>query len=467
MDHDERYEQDLLGTSPVPSQALYGIHTVRAINNFPLTGRHVHPALIKAFAAVKQACAQTNLALGHLEEAVAKAIIAACEEMRLGSLDEHVVVDALQGGAGTSTNMNINEVLTNRALQLIGCQPGTYDRIDPLSHVNLHQSTNDTYPTALKLAALDLLVPLEVALVALQEACQGQERALAGVVKVGRTQLQDACLTTLGRSCGAWGEAIGRDRWRVFKCRERLRVVNLGGTAIGTGLGAPRRFIFQAAQALRALTAHPLARAENLVDATQNVDVFAEVSGILSACAANLGKIAGDLRLLSSGPQAGLGELHLPARQAGSSIMPGKINPVIPEAVLQTSMLVIGHHQTITSAVARGEMELNAFLPLIADLLLHDLTMLRQAAHILTEHCIRGLKANVERCRQQVHGATATLTALVPHIGYHRAQELADYAAQHHCDLASAAERSGIMTAETFATAIAPQAVNRLGHPDD
>ena len=269
--------------------------------------------------------------------------------------------------------MNVNEVLANRALQILGEPPGDYARVSPLDDLNLHQSTNDTYPTALRLAAIELLHRLEEQIVALQEAFQAKEQEFAHVVKVGRTQYQDAVLTTLGREMGAYAEALNRDRWRIYKCEERLRVVNLGGTAIGTGFAAPRQYIFRVVDTLRELTSIGFARAENLTEATQNADVFVEVSGILKAHAATLLKICGDLRLLSSGPEAGLGEIRLPRRQAGSSIMPGKVNPVIPEAVSQVALLVFGYDATIATAAGLGSLELNAFLPLIADCLLESL----------------------------------------------------------------------------------------------
>ena len=366
MTNAPRIESDCLGDLPVPVDVLHGIHTVRAVDNFPLTRRSIHPQLARAYGDVKLACARTNRALGAWANDPEKsnAIDRACLELASGVLDHFIIVDALQGGAGTSTNMNVNEVLANRALEILALPHGSYDRVSPLADINMHQSTNDTYPTALRLAAIRLLGSLEQRVVALQESFQAAERKFAHVVKVGRTQLQDAVLTTLGREMGAYADAINRDRWRIYKCEERLRVVNLGGTAIGTGLAAPRKYIFQVVDQLRQLTGIGFARAENLVDATQNADVFVEVSGILKAHAVSLLKICGDLRLLSSGPLAGLGELRLPARQAGSSIMPGKVNPVIPEAVSQVAMRVIGHDTTITMACAAGSLELNPFLPL-------------------------------------------------------------------------------------------------------
>jgi aspartate ammonia-lyase len=458
-----RIEHDLLGPREVPGDALWGIHTLRARESFPLAGRPVHRELIHAFGAVKLACARANHELGRWDGPTMERIGAACEEMIRGELDGHVVVDALQGGAGTSTNMGVNEVLCNRALQLLGRAPGDYAVLHPLDDLNLHQSTNDTYPTALKVAAINLLRRLERAAVALQEAFQRKEREFAGVVKVGRTQMQDAVLTTLGREMSAYAEAFARDRWRVYKCEERLRVVNLGGTAIGTGVGAPRRFIFRATEHLRNITGIGLARADNLVEATQNADVFVEVSGILKACAVNLLKTSGDLRLLSSGPDAGLGEIHLPPRQAGSSIMPGKVNPVIPEAASQAALRVMGHDQVIAQACALGSLELNPFLPLVADCLLDSLDLLERSATMLRAHCVEGITADQARCARTVDGATATVTALVTAVGYERALEIARRARSEGRTVRAVAVDDGFVTGEQFAELTSPEAVTRLG----
>ena len=458
-----RVEHDLLGERQVPAEALHGIHTERALENFPLARRPVHPALTQAYGAVKLACARTNHELGCWDDAKAQAIGAACAEMMEGTLDQHIVVDALQGGAGTSTNMNVNEVLANRALQLLERPLGDYDTVSPLGDVNLHQSTNDTYPTALKVAAIHQLRSLERDVIALLEEFQRKERAFAHVVKVGRTQLQDAVLTTLGREMSAYAEAFGRDRWRIYKCEERLRVVNLGGTAIGTGLAAPRQYIFRVVEHLRDITNLGLARAENLVEATQNADVFVEVSGILKACATNVLKVSSDLRLLGSGPDAGFGEIRLPARQAGSSIMPGKVNPVIPEAASQAAMMVMAHDQAITQACALGNLELNPFLPLVADALLNSLDLLANACSILYRFCVVGLEADEERCRRQVDGATASVTALVERIGYQAAQEVAAAAAAAGQSVREVVLERGLLREGEFETLVSPENVTRLG----
>jgi len=460
-----RTEHDLLGSKAIPADAMYGIHTARALENFPLAGRPVHPELARAYGAVKLACARTNRGLGVWsgDTPKADAIERACLDLAEGRLAPEIVVDLLQGGAGTSTNMNVNEVLANRALDLLGAPRGAYTRVSPLDDLNRHQSTNDTYPTALRLAAIRLLQRLEPQVVALQEAFQGLEKRFADVVKVGRTQWQDAVLTTLGREFSAYAEAINRDRWRIYKCEERLRVVNLGGTAIGTGLAAPRQFIFRVVDALRELTGIGFARAENLVDATQNTDVFVEISGILKAHAVSLIKICTDLRLLSSGPESGLGEIRLPARQAGSSIMPGKVNPVIPEAVTQVALLVMGHDGTIAAACAAGSLELNPFLPLVAACLLESIDLLTRADEALRRFCVEGIEANEGRCRQQVESSTATSTALLPALGYERAGEAARQAAATGQTVRQVVVAQGWLTVEQFEALISPEAVCRLG----
>jgi len=459
---DMRIEQDFLGAMEVPLVARHGIHTARAMENFPLLGRPVHGQLVRAFGTVKLAALRTNRALGYVKEAAeAEAMERACLELLAGDLTADIRVDALQGGAGTSTNMNVNEVLANRALECLGSVHGSYDRISPLDDLNRHQSTNDTYPTALRIAAIWGLKELERQVLGLQEAFQAKEKAFAHVVKVGRTEMQDAVLMTLGREMGAYAEALNRDRWRLAKCEERLRVVNLGGTAIGTGLAAPREFIFQVVDELREITGLGLARAENLVEATQNADVFVEVSGLLKALATTLIKISSDLRLLSSGPEAGLGEIRLPARQAGSSIMPGKVNPVIPEAVAQAAILAIAHDHAISFAVSMASLELQPFLPLVAHSLLESFDLLARACDILRRHCVEGLEADEERCRRHVENGTAAATALIPLLGYEATCALVARAQNRH--LKEQGIHEGLFTETQFRELTSAEAVNRLG----
>ncbi|HNX26735.1 MAG TPA: aspartate ammonia-lyase [Phycisphaerae bacterium] len=461
---DRRTEHDMLGSRELPAGALWGIHTLRAAENFSsLAGHPVRPPLIRAYGAVKLACVMTNHNIDCLSDEQYAALSEACREMADGCLDAHIIVDALQGGAGTSTNMNVNEVLANRALQIMGHEPGCYEFISPSDHVNLHQSTNDTYPTALKVAAIVELGGLERAVVALLEEFQAKEKLFDDVVKVGRTQYQDAVLTTLGREMSAYAEAFARDRWRIYKCVERLRVVNLGGTAIGTGIGAPREFIFKAIENLRAVTSLGLARAENMIDATQNADVFVEVHGILKALASNLLKVSGDLRLISSGPEAGLGEIALPAMQAGSSIMPAKVNPVIPEAVSQAAICVFSNDQAVTTACSLGSLELNAFMPLIADSLLGSIDLLTKACALLREKCVAGITPNRAACQAHVQGSTASVTALLEKIGYEKAVQLAADAKAKNKTIRQAAVDSGLLSEKEFDELTSPQHVTQLG----
>lgn len=459
-----RTETDILGEIQIPEHALYGIHTARAKENFHLAGRPVHIELIKAFATVKLAAAETNAVLGvWQDEKKTDAIIRACSEMESGDLSEWIQVDALQGGAGTSLNMNVNEVIANRALQLLGKKPGTYSHISPTDDINRHQSTNDTYPTALKLALIRIIRQLEAAVVSLQEAFQAKEKAFAHIVKVGRTQLQDAVLTTLGREMSAYAEALTRDRWRIYKCEERLRVVNLGGTAIGTGLAAPRKYIFRVVDQLRDSTGIGFARSENLIEATQNNDVFVEVSGILKAHASTLVKIANDLRFLSSGPEAGIGEILLPQKQAGSSIMPGKVNPVLPESVIQAGYQVMGNDHVIAMAVASGNLELNAFLPVVADNLLTSCDLLKRACDSFRKHCVEGIEADEARCRQHVESSIASATALVGKLGYEKVSELTKESQATGKTVKQLVVDSKVLTEAEFEACITPEAVCRIG----
>ena len=460
-----RTEEDMLGKKAVPQNALYGIHTVRALENFPLTGRHVHPTLIHAFGEVKLAAAKTNRACGAWkgEAAKADAIEAACREMASGILDEQIVVDALQGGAGTSTNMNVNEVLANRALQLLSLPLGSYDRVEPVEDVNLSQSTNDTYPTALRLAVITQLRSLENKWTALQRALQNKEKEFAAIVKIGRTEMQDAVLMTLGQEMGAYAAVVGRDRERMGKSQESLRIVNMGGTAIGTGATASPEYIARVTETLREQTGIGFIRAENMIDCTQNADVFVEISGTLKTAAASLMKLAGDLRLMSSGPDAGFGEIRLPERQAGSSIMPGKVNPVIPEAVTQAALRLMGYDMEIAFAASMGNLELNAFMPLIADALLNGIDLLANASEILARFCIKGIVANAEHCRAEAENSTALLTALVPKIGYEKAVAVFLKARTQKKALRDMVLADGLMSEKEWAEHLSPAAITKLG----
>lgn len=420
-----RIEHDLLGEREIGEACYYGIHTLRALENFPLTGRPIHPELVKALVTVKKAAAITNESIGLLDKGISAAIIIACDEVLAGGLRDQFVVDCLQGGAGTSANMNVNEVLANRAIEILGGCKGDYTIVSPLDHVNLSQSTNDVFPTAVRVAAIRMLIPVSELFAQLQSVLQQKEEEFRNVLKVGRTQLQDAVPILLGQEFGAWAQAISRDRWRIYKVEERLRQVNLGGTAVGTGLNAEKKYVFTAIEKLRELTGLGLARAEYMMDVTQNNDVFVEVSGLLKTAAINLSKIANDLRLLSSGPRAGFGEITLPAVQAGSSIMPGKVNPVIPEAINQIAFQIMGNDLAITFAAQAGQLELNAFLPVIAHNLFEILDLLKNGLRIFIDKCLIGIKADKDRCNQLVEESLVLVTGLVGHIGYEKATQVA------------------------------------------
>ncbi|MHB8124911.1 MAG: aspartate ammonia-lyase [Desulfitobacteriaceae bacterium] len=458
-----RIEQDLIGLKEIPITAYYGIHTARAAENFQVSRQTVHPELIKALAVVKQAAAETNISLGLLSPEIGSAVFQAAGEVAEGKLVEQFIVDALQGGAGTSTNMNANEVIANRAIELLGGMKGDYVLVHPLDHVNLSQSTNDVYPTALRIAAIRLLSSLSESCAVLQGALQTKEAEFAGILKLGRTQMQDAVPITLGQEFSAWAEAIARDRWRLYKVAERLRQVNLGGTAVGTGLNAPRKYIYSVIERLRALTGLGLARNENMIDGTQNADVFVEISGLLKACATSLLKISGDLRLLSSGPKGGLGEIRLPDLQAGSSIMPGKVNPVLPEMLAVVAYQAIAQDLAITLAAQGGQLELNAFLPLIAANLLPAIESLSHAMRILADKCIRNIEAVPEKCLTHLHNSIGIITALSPHIGYDLTSQLAKTALQDSRSVRELILEAGLFSAEELDRLLQPQALTRPG----
>ncbi|MBT9142810.1 MAG: Aspartate ammonia-lyase [Dehalococcoidia bacterium] len=458
-----RIEKDLLGEKEIPQEAYYGIHTVRARENFLISGIKVHPELIKALAMVKKAAVLTNMELGYLSKDKGQAIKQAAEEIMRGQLLDQFIVDTIQGGAGTSTNMNMNEVLANRALEILEREKGDYDYLHPNNHVNMCQSTNDVYPTAIRVAAVNMLLPLNYGFANLQEALQQKEEQFAGVIKMGRTQLQDAVPITLGQEFSAYAQAISRDRWRLYKVEERLRQVNLGGTAVGTGINAERKYIFMVNEKLREITGLGLARAENMIDVTQNMDVFVEVSGLLKAAAVNLSKIANDLRLLSSGPRTGLGEINLPERQAGSSIMPGKINPVIPEAINQISFQIISNDLAITLAASAGQLELNVMAPLIAHNLLQSLEILNNGVEIFRKKCILGITANREKCREYLEKSYGLVTALVPYIGYETASEIAKKALAEEGNIKEIALKTGLFTPEELEIILQPQEATHPG----
>ena len=462
-----RIEKDALGEMEIPAESYYGIHTRRAMLNFPLSDSRIHDRFVRSFGQVKEACAAVNMKLGFLDDRTGRAVITACRDVSSGKFNSSIVVDPYQGGAGTSTNMNFNEVIANRAAEILGGELGDYGLVHPVDHVNMHQSTNDVYPTALKVAVLALLVDLEKEVSKLQESLQQKEAEFSQVVKVGRTQLMDGVPMTLGMTFGAFADAVARDRWRIFKCRERIKKVNLGGTAIGTGLGAPRDYILQVAGELKNICGLPVSRAENLIDATQNCDSFVEVSGMLKSYAANLMKIANDLRLLGSGPATGLGEIKLPARQCGSSIMAGKINPVIPESVAQVALQVMGNDQTITLAASMAQLELNQFMPLLAHNILNSLSLLQNVTGSFTRNCVQGITADSDRCREHVESSYALATVLVPVLGYSSVEKLIAACRESGRSLRDEIVFQGLAGADEVDELLSPQRLCKQGFTSD
>lgn len=424
-----RTEYDKLGEMAIEDSCYYGIHTSRALSNFALGKELVHPDLIRAIITIKKAAASAHRQLKEMDETIADAILSACDELLFKEElpKELFPLHPLQGGAGTSTNMNVNEVIANLALEKLNLEKGSYETIDPLDHVNMGQSTNDVYPTGVRIAAIYKVRKLSDQLSRLQEAFQQKELEFEAIKKLGRTQLQDALPITLGQEFGAYAQAIGRDRWRIYKVEERLRQINLGGTAVGTGSNASKQYGFLVVELLRDLTGLGLARAEYPMDLTQNCDVFTEISGLLKSLSVSLMKISGDLRLMASGPKGGLGEIHLPPVQAGSTIMPGKVNPVMTEMITQISIQVIACDQAITIASASGQLELNAFLPLIAHNLFYALDLLTDGIRLFREKCIEGILADLKNCARHLESSNVLITALVPHIGYQKATWVHDH----------------------------------------
>jgi aspartate ammonia-lyase len=430
MSQPVRFEHDLLGDRAVPADVYYGIHTLRALENFPISGTpiSIYPDLVVALACVKQAAAIANAELGLLDEERAVAIRLACEAVREGQLHEEFVVDVIQGGAGTSSNMNANEVICNRALEELGRGKGDYARLHPLDHVNMSQSTNDVYPTAVKLALQLGIRRLLEDMKFLKETFESKAAEFGDVLKVGRTQLQDAVPMTLGQEFSTYAVMLGEDESRLAEAAGLIREINLGATAIGTGINAHPDYALLATRRLSEVSGIEFVSSPNLVEATQDAGSFVQLSGVLKRIAVKLSKTCNDLRLLSSGPRAGIGEISLPAVQAGSSIMPGKVNPVIPEVVNQIAFEVIGNDITVTMAAEGGQLQLNAFEPIIAHSLFKSLYHLAAGCRTLGERCVKGITANRERARHLLDSSTALVTALTPFIGYARATEIAQEA---------------------------------------
>jgi aspartate ammonia-lyase len=453
-----RQEHDSMGDVEMPASAYYGISTERARQNFPISGRTVGDFrhLVWAFGAVKAAAARANESTGLLSPKNSAAIQAAAGEVMDGAYDDQFIVDRIQGGAGTSTNMNANEVIANRALELLGHTKGEYQHLDPIDHVNRSQSTNDVYPTAVKIAmrrALDDLLEEHSKLVASFAVKSSQ---FAGILKIGRTQLQDAVPMTLGQEFGAFAETLREDNDRMCEMRLHLAEINLGATAIGTGITASSGYRERVVPELAKITGLPLVAAVNLVEATSDTGVFLLLSGMIKRAAVKLSKICNDLRLLSSGPQAGFGEIQLPAVQAGSSIMPGKVNPVIPEMVNQVAFRIVGSDMTVTMAVEAGQLQLNAFEPVMADALLESMQWLSQACMTLRERCVVGIEANEVFLKQRVEGSLAVITGLTPLLGYAISAELAKEALHGRKSLTELILERGLLAESELAAAISP-----------
>lgn len=447
-----RLEHDLLGDYQVPINAYWGVHTARAVDNFPISGVPIghYRSLIRALAIVKQAAAQANFELGELSAEINEAISKACQEVADGKFDSEFVVDAIQGGAGTSTNMNANEVIANRAIEILGGTKGDYDIVHPLNDVNKSQSTNDVYPTALKLALILEINELLKAMAHLQAAFQGKADEFKDVIKMGRTQMQDAVPMTLGQEFATFSRMTMEDIQRLQETVPLLKEINLGGTAIGTGLNAPAGYAQKACLILSKLSGFDFMVAEDMVEATQDAGVFVMVSGVLKRIAVKLSKTSNDLRLLSSGPRAGLDEINLPPRQAGSSIMPGKVNPVIPEVVNQIAFAVIGNDVTVTMAAEAGQLQLNAFEPIMCRALMMSITQLRQGCYVLADACVSGITANVEKLRMSVEQSIGLVTVISPLLGYENATIVAQKALADDTSVREVVLELKLMTAAQF-----------------
>lgn len=444
----ERIEKDSLGSMSVPPDAYYGVQTLRAVENFPITGARVHAALIEALAHVKLAAAKTNARLKRLPHGIADAIAQAATEVAGGEWADQFIVDAIQGGAGTSINMNMNEVLANRALEIMGFAKGDYFHCSPNNHVNMSQSTNDAIPTALRIAAYRSSEKLVATLKETRRSFARKAEQFDDVLKMGRTHLQDAVPIRLGQEFGAYGRVLERDIGRIERAMEGLLAVNMGATAVGTGLNATPDYIRLVVEELAADLGLPIRTADDLVDATQNTDAYTELSAALKVLAVNLSKICNDIRLMASGPRVGLNELSLPPRQPGSSIMPGKVNPVMAEVVNQVAFQVMGNDHTICLACEAGQFELNVMGPVIAYNLLQSLDILAHALDVFDRFALQGMAANRERCQDYVDHSFGIVTALNPHLGYDVAAQLVKEALATGTPVKALIVERGLLTAE-------------------
>ncbi len=456
-----RIETDMLGSRELPKDAYYGIHALRASENFPITGQPMHREMIRSLGWIKKACAMANHKAGLLDGRKAEAMQRACDEVITGKLDGAFIVDRIQGGAGTSANMNANEVIANRAIELLGGEKGDYTIIHPNDHVNCGQSTNDVYPSCGKLALYCLSDELLHAVDRLVQALKAKAEAFDHVVKMGRTQLQDAVPIRLGQEFAAYAAVMSREHMRIDRARQEMLSLNLGATAIGTKVNAHPVYIRNVYPMLSQLTGLPVIPCEDLIDGTQNLDAYIALSSAFKNCAVSLSKICNDLRLMSSGPQDGLGEITLPPRQNGSSIMPGKVNPVIPEVVNQIAFRVIGFDHTVTMAVEAGQLELNAFEPVIFDSLIQGCEQLTHGVETLTKNCIQGIVANERLCRSQAERSAGMATALCTRIGYAEACKLAKEALATHRTLKELVVDYGILSSDEAEECLDPMLLTR------
>ena len=454
-----RIEHDFLGEKQIPSTAYWGVHTARAVDNFPISGTCISamPDLIRALAFVKTAAARTNVELGVLDAKLADAIVLACDDLVAGKLLSEFVVDVIQGGAGTSTNMNANEVIANLALEKMGFDKGRYDVLHPNDHVNASQSTNDVYPTAVRIALWLGIERLLASMAFLREGFESKAEEFKDILKIGRTQLQDAVPMTLGQEFLTYAIMIGEDEARMREARALIQEINLGATAIGTGINAPGGYSDRACQLLAEISGVPVEKASNLIEATQDTGAFVQLSGVLKRVACKLSKICNDLRLLSSGPQAGFGDIRLPARQAGSSIMPGKVNPVIPEVMNQVAFEVIGNDMTVTMASEAGQLQLNAFEPIMGWSLFKSIEHLGQACRTLQTNCVAGIEPNRELLAKRVRESVTLVTALNPLIGYEKSALIAKTAMKTGAPIGEVAESLGIMTRDELEALLVPE----------
>ena len=462
-----RKEADSIGTMEVPMKAYYGVQTLRAKKNFHITGRPLHPEFIKNLVRIKKAAAYTNMTAHILDEKIGNAIVKACDEIIEGKLHSQFIVDAIQGGAGTSANMNANEVIANRAIEILGGEKGDYTIVHPNDHVNMAQSTNDVIPSAGKLTILALLPGLLEQLERLHKALRDKSIEFDDVVKMGRTQLQDAVPIRLGQSFEAYAAVIERDIRRIRSLDSEIKVLNIGATAVGTAINVNPVYLFHIIRNVNLVCGTDCSQAEDLFDATQNLDGFVHTSAALRVCAVNLSKICNDLRLLSSGPKAGLGEINLPPKQNGSSIMPGKINPVIPEVVSQVAYNVIGNDVTVTMAAEAGQLELNAFEPVIFYKIFESIDTLRGAVETLIDNCILGITANRERCRALVESSAALATALCPALGYKKSAEIAKKCNRTGIPVRQIVLEKGLLPEEELDRYLSLVDMTQAGHPVD